>query len=160
MITQFIQDMYEQLERELPQQAGIQLSADLHNIRLQDMAVRLHHVEMAHKERLALLGCYALVLLSLRIHDQLPTDPAAAGRSVLDGDFIMSFYLQFALRHGFIDLIAELAPVIKQVQIKRAEQKLTDEANIHKQTVRFIAKRYKKLYPLTQTFKQVTYDVV
>ncbi|MNJ70256.1 hypothetical protein D3C77_666990 [compost metagenome] len=48
-------------------------------------------------------------------------------RKVLDGDYLYSFYVQLCLRFEEFDFLAHLAPVVKQIQIKRVEGQPEDE---------------------------------
>ncbi|WP_028543841.1 hypothetical protein [Paenibacillus taiwanensis] len=160
MNRQLLQETNQLLMQELPAQTGIHLNAGADEPILLDMAEVLVGYDMEQQDRRVLLGCYWLLLQSIRSHDHLPTHPDHVGRGVLDGDFLQSFYLQFALRHGFVDLIADLAKTMKLVQIRRAEGSRTIETQLHQRLCRFVSKRYLRRYKSTQRFKQVTYDVI
>ncbi|MNF00516.1 hypothetical protein D3C80_1993560 [compost metagenome] len=41
-------------------------------------------------------------------------------RNILDGDYLYSFYLQFAVKYRELDLVAYLAPSVKKMQIRRS----------------------------------------
>lgn len=160
MNQNLIQETNQLLNHELPQQAGIHLTAGEDEPSLRDMAELLLDYDMEPEERRIILGCYWLLLKAYRSHDGLPAHAEVAGRAVLDGDFLMSFYLQFAVRHGFVDLVSDLARTNKLIQIRLAEGSRSAMSQLHQRLTRFVAKRYSRRYASTQRYKQVTYDVI
>ncbi|BFH17709.1 adenylate kinase and related kinase [Paenibacillus melissococcoides] len=149
MNRQLMKDTIQMLEQELPPLAGIRITAGSDERYLSDMARTLDAYDMTAQERRVLLGCYWLLRQAMRTHHHVPQDKRLAGKAVLDGDFLLSLYYQFAARHGLTELIADMATVNKRIQIRRAEGKGTD-SELHRQMSRFLMKRY----------KQVAYEVI
>lgn len=159
MSQNLMQETKQLLNHELPQQAGIHVTAGEDEASLRDMAELLLDYDMDPGERRIILGCYWLLLKAYRSHDHVH-HAEVAGKAVLDGDFLLSFYLQFAVRHGFVDLVGDLARTNKRIQLRLAEGSRSATSQLHQRLTRFIAKRYSRRYATTQRFKQVTYDVI
>ncbi|MGZ9586374.1 adenylate kinase and related kinase [Paenibacillus marinisediminis] len=159
MNRQLLQETQYLLEQQLPKDAAIRLSMAHIQSELAAMADILTSYEMEQRDQCVLLGCYWLLLQAMRSHEQLPSDPQAAARAVLDGDFLQSFYLQFALRHQFLDLVTDLASTIKEIQIRRAEKTRCNDL-LYQRFVSFVKEQYSRRHIPPQRFKQVTYDVI
>lgn len=143
----------------MPADAAIHLSMVHIQPELHAMADIFNAYEIDQQDRCIILGCYWLLLQAMRTHRNLPQDPQAAARAVLDGDFLQSFYLQFAMRHKHTDLIIHLAPVLKQIQIKQAEGTYSHDL-LTPQLYSYISKRYSRRHMTPKRYKQVTYDVI
>ncbi|MCM3338592.1 MULTISPECIES: hypothetical protein [Paenibacillus] len=149
MNRQLIMETGRLLTQEMPPEAGIRLTVGSDEHFLLDMASALHAYDMEPDERRALLGCYWLLRQAMRTHQHVPAEEQLAGKTVLDGDFLMSMYYQFAVRHGQMKLVIDLATTNKRIQIRRAEGNTTDML-LHQRICRFLAKHY----------KQVAYEVI
>ncbi|MCY9759445.1 adenylate kinase and related kinase [Paenibacillus alvei] len=132
------------LTQHLPPITGIQLTAETDEYWLLDTARMLNAYEMEQHERQVLLGCYWLLRQALRTHQHVPEEEQLAGKAVLDGDFLLSLYYQFAVRHGMTQLIIELATTNKRIQIRRVEGAASDMM-LHQRMGRFVAAHYKQV---------------
>lgn len=158
-MNRLLQESKGLLEQQLPQDADICMYTASLQPRLLAMADFLTAYEMEHRNRCIYMGCYWLLIQSLDTHKELPIVPQAAGRAVLDGDFLMSFYLQFALKHKKLDLITVLASTLKRLQIRHTEGIFEDEP-LFIRFSHYIDKQYSRRQLMPQRFKQVTYDVI
>ncbi|WP_018749802.1 hypothetical protein [Paenibacillus sanguinis] len=122
-----IQDAYRLLQGECSPEAGI--IVDLPALEAAPMAILLEQYDMNAERQCRLLTIYIAIKLALQRHRDC--EHLAAGeeltRRVLDGDYLYSFYVELCLKWEEYDLLSHLAPVIKQIQIKRAEGRPEDE---------------------------------
>ncbi|XOS90533.1 hypothetical protein ACLMAB_16600 [Brevibacillus laterosporus] len=69
-------------------------------------------------------------------------------KDILDGDYLQSFYYEYACKHGEKELVNFLAPILKQIQIRLIQGKSIE---------RILFQRIEKF--LAKTDQQVTYEV-
>ncbi|NGZ77399.1 hypothetical protein [Saccharibacillus alkalitolerans] len=68
-----------------------------------------------------LLAVYALLAEALARHSQpLELDDPELTRRILDGDYLYSLYIRYALKCMEEPLLRELSPFVKKIQIARA----------------------------------------
>lgn len=127
MNVELIQNASHLLRGELSPEAGIEL--DLPIAAIQPYALLLEQSDMPVLRRQRLLSIYIAIKLALQRHGECEGTGGgeALVRKVLDGDYLYSLYVQLCLKWGEIDLLAKLAPVIKQIQIQRAEGQADDD---------------------------------
>lgn len=127
MNVELIQNASHLLRGELSPEAGIEL--DLPIAAIQPYALLLEQSDMPALRRQRLLSIYIAIKLALQRHGECEGTGGgeALVRKVLDGDYLYSLYVQLCLKWGEIDLLAKLAPVIKQLQIQRAEGPVDDD---------------------------------
>ncbi|MNJ39534.1 hypothetical protein [Paenibacillus bouchesdurhonensis] len=127
MITALIQDACLFLQGEISPETGITL--DLRKEDALPAALLFSEYDMTAERRIRLLSIYIAIKLALQRHQDChllePGD--ALTRKILDGDYLYSFYVQLCLRFEEIDLLTHLAPLVKQIQIKRIEGLPDDE---------------------------------
>ncbi|MGG6311528.1 hypothetical protein [Paenibacillus macerans] len=127
MNQQLIQDAYRLLQGELSPEAGIVL--DLRQEEVAPLANLLEQYDMTAARQCRLLTIYVAIKLALHRHSEC--EFTASGdeltRKVLDGDYLYSFYLELCLKWEEYDLLSHLAPILKQIQIKRVEGRPEDE---------------------------------
>lgn len=127
MLTALIQDACHFLQGEISPETGITL-----NLRKEDVlpaALLLSEYDMTAERRIRLLSIYIAIYLALQRHQDchLLESGDVLTRKVLDGDYLYSFYVQLCLRFEEFDLLTHLAPLVKQIQIKRVEGQPEDE---------------------------------
>ncbi|WP_334074764.1 MULTISPECIES: hypothetical protein [Paenibacillus] len=127
MNVELIQNASHLLRGELSPETGIEL--DLPVAAIQPYALLLEQSEMPAVRRQRLLSIYIAIKLALQRHGECEATGGgeALVRKVLDGDYLYSLYVQLCLKWGEIDLLAKLAPVLKQIQIQRAEGQPDDD---------------------------------
>lgn len=127
MNVELIQNASHLLRGELSPEAGIEL--DLPIAAIQPYALLLEQSDMPMLRCQRLLSIYIAIKLALQRHGECEGTGGgeALVRKVLDGDYLYSLYVQLCLKWGEIDLLAKLAPVIKQIQIQRAEGQADDD---------------------------------
>lgn len=118
MDTQLITKTIRQLHRELSPEAAISLDQSEYLAR--DLAEELSRTGMPEERKIAILGCYMILQLALKRHSGLKADDPDLTKRVLDGDYLLSFYYDFALLHNETELTEFLASVNKQIQIQQA----------------------------------------
>ncbi len=127
MIHKLIQDACHLLQGEISPDTGIQLHITDEDVR--PFAILLDQYDMAAVRQQRLMSIYIAIKLALSRHRDC--DASDSGeiltRKVLDGDYLYSFYTQLCLGWQEIDLLIHLAPVIKQIQIKRIAGNFEDE---------------------------------
>ncbi|WP_178025220.1 hypothetical protein [uncultured Paenibacillus sp.] len=127
MIDVLIQDAYRLLQGELSPEAGIKV--DLPCEEAAPLATLLDQYDMSEFRRCQRLSIYIAIKLALQRHSECSS--LAPGetltRKVLDGDYLYSFYVELCLKWEEFDLLTHLAPIIKQLQIKRVEGRSEDE---------------------------------
>lgn len=146
------QDALLLLQAELSPIAGIQLSFEAEEgDRL--LAV-LDGFEMDARRRVCLAGLYIILTEAARSHMKCNHDDQDLVRHVLDGDYLYSFYLQFAIQHRELDLVAFLAPYVKRQQIARScgQDGETDYARLIGQ---YLVKEFKKSGRPAKAIEQV-----
>ncbi|WP_025691032.1 hypothetical protein [Paenibacillus zanthoxyli] len=130
MNRQLIGDTIRLLQAELSPIAGIQLT--LSPGEGEDLLPVMEGFNLEYSRKLHLMGIYIILTQAARYHMECTANHQGLIRSVLDGDYLYSFYLQFAIKYRELDLVVHLAPFIKQQQIRRsngdyAELNLTAE---------------------------------
>ncbi|MGP0587060.1 hypothetical protein [Paenibacillus timonensis] len=122
-----IQDAYRLLQGEISPEAGIKL--DLPHEEVTPLAVLLEQYDMTPVRQCQLLSIYIAIKLALQRHSECSSlaPGEALTRKVLDGDYLYSFYVELCLKWEEYDLLTHLAPIIKQMQIKRVEGRAEDE---------------------------------
>ncbi|WP_410770931.1 hypothetical protein [Fontibacillus sp. BL9] len=127
MNYELIQDACHLLQSELSPETGIRVTISDQDAR--PFIYLLEQYDMPAIRRQRLLSIYIAIKLALKRHGDCESSDSGEvlTRKVLDGDYLYSFYLQLCLGWQEIDLLIHLAPVIKQIQIKRAGGKSEDE---------------------------------
>ncbi|AWB43247.1 hypothetical protein DCC85_02705 [Paenibacillus sp. CAA11] len=124
-MTELIQDAINLLQGELSPEAGIVL--DISQEQLLPMAQMLQRSSITKTRQTRLLSLYLAIKFALLRHDCCQGSGMELTRSVLDGDYLYSFYMQLALKWGEYDLLQALARTVKQIQIHRTEGHPADE---------------------------------
>ncbi|WP_151735714.1 hypothetical protein [Paenibacillus tengchongensis] len=118
MNNQLITDTFRLLEAEMSPIAGIQLH--LSPAECEPLLPALDGNDLQYERKVHLLGLYIILTLAARRHQEcIPHHPDLT-RNILDGDYLYSLYLQFAIKYRELDLVAYLAPSIKKLQIRRS----------------------------------------
>jgi hypothetical protein len=127
MKFQLIQDAYRLLQGELSPEAGIQI--DLPYEEATPLADLLLQYDMTPARQRQRLSIYIAIKLAIQRHSECSSlaPGEALTRKVLDGDYLYSFYVELCLKWEEFDLLVHLAPIIKQLQIKRVEGRSEDE---------------------------------
>ncbi|MFD1177386.1 hypothetical protein ACFQ3W_13910 [Paenibacillus puldeungensis] len=127
MKLKLFQDACHLLQGELSPEAGIHL--DLSQEEVAPLVNLLEQYDMPTVRQCRLLSIYIAIKLALQRH--IGCDNTESGefltRKVLDGDYLYSFYVQICLKWEEYDLLSYMAPVIKQIQIKRVEGRPEDD---------------------------------
>lgn len=127
---ELIQDAFHMLQREISPDTGIELNMPCEEA--EEMASLLFEYGFPALRSTRLLSIYIAIKLALLRHSDC--DGSLSGekltRSVLDGDYLYSFYVQLCLQWNENDLLVHLAPVIKQIQIRRIEGASYDDVLI------------------------------
>ncbi|WP_342438173.1 hypothetical protein NSS79_02625 [Paenibacillus sp. FSL L8-0436] len=122
---QLIEDTFRLLQTEMSPIAGIQLH--LSPAECEQLLPVLERHDLEYNRKVHLLGIYTILTMAAGRHmDCVPHHPGLT-RNILDGDYLYSFYLQFAVKCRELDLVAYLAPSIKKMQIRRANGDFTDQ---------------------------------
>jgi hypothetical protein len=122
---QLTQDTFRLLQADMSPIAGIQLH--LSPVEYARLLTVLDGHDLEYSRKVHLLGIYTILTLAASRHmDCAPHHPDLT-RNILDGDYLYSFYLQFAVKYRELDLVAYLAPSIKKMQIKRANGDFAEE---------------------------------
>lgn len=116
---ELIQDSIILLQGELSPVTGIVV--DLRPQHLLPMAELLSTTSLSYTRQTRLLSLYLAIKLATQRHDEWHVSAHGLTRSVLDGDYLYSFYLQLALKWGEYDYVSTMASYIKRLQIERAE---------------------------------------
>lgn len=125
MNNQLTQETFRLLQADLSPIAGIKL--DLSPVECEPLLRVLERYELEDSRKVHLLGMYTILTLAAKRHlDCAPHHPDLT-RNILDGDYLYSFYLQFAVKTRELDLVAYLAPYIKKRQIRRANGDFAEE---------------------------------
>lgn len=119
MKSMLIQDACHLLQGEISPETGIHLNLLVDDV--QPMTTLIEQYDLPEIRSIYLISIYIAIKLALQSHDQC--DESLTGealtRKVLDGDYLYSLYVQMCLKWKEYDLLIHLAPVIKQIQIKR-----------------------------------------
>ncbi|ARF68069.1 hypothetical protein B7C51_09855 [Paenibacillus larvae subsp. pulvifaciens] len=118
MDTQLITKTIRQLHKELSPEAAIVLDQTEYLAR--DLAEQLSRTGMPEERKIAVLGCYIVLQLALERHSGLQADNPGLTKRILDGDYLLSFYYDFAILHKETGLTEFLASVNKNIQIQQA----------------------------------------
>ncbi|WP_068782840.1 hypothetical protein [Paenibacillus phocaensis] len=122
-----IHDAYRLLQSELSPESGIKI--DLPYEEATKLASILEPYDMTPLRQCQQLSIYIAIKLALQRHGECSA--LAPGetltRKVLDGDYLYSLYVELCLKWEEYDLLAHLAPMIKQLQIQRAEGRSEDD---------------------------------
>lgn len=124
MNSTLIVDTLRLLQAEMSPIAGIKL--DLTPSDWKPLLTVLERHDLEYDRKVHLLGIYTILTVAAKRHMECVPHHQDLTRSILDGDYLYSFYLQFAVKYRELDLVAYLAPSIKQLQIKRANGDLTE----------------------------------
>lgn len=124
MNRQLIEDSFRLLQANMSPIAGIQLQPSPAECERLLSVLESHNVVDSRKA--PLLGIYIILTAAEQRHaDCAPFHPNLT-RNILDGDYLYSFYLQFAVKYRELELVAYLAPSIKKMQIRRSNGDLAE----------------------------------
>lgn len=127
MNTEFIQNACHLLQGKISPETGIQ--AGIRDEDVRPLVLLLKQYDMPAERGQRLLSIYVAIKLALSYHGGC--NESVSGemltRKVLNGDYLYSLYIQLCLEWREIDLLSQLAPVIKQIQIRRADGKAEDD---------------------------------
>lgn len=118
---ELIQDAFQTLHREISPDTGIQLNMPCEEA--EEMADLLLEHDLPTLRSTRLLSIYIAIKIALLRHSDFSDalNGEQLTRKVLDGDYLYSFYVQLCLQWNEYDLLTHLAPVIKQIQLRRIE---------------------------------------
>lgn len=123
MNPKLIEDTFRLLQAEMSQIAGIQLS--LSPAECEQLLTVLERHDLEYDRKVHLLGIYTILTAAAQRHMECVPHHPDLTRNILDGDYLYSFYLQFAVKCRELDLVAYMAPLIKKMQIKRSNGEFT-----------------------------------
>ncbi|MDT3428306.1 hypothetical protein J2Z22_003898 [Paenibacillus forsythiae] len=141
MNRQLIGDTIRLLQAEISPIAGIQLS--LSPEEGEALFTAMEGYELEYSRKLHLMGIFIILVQAARRHMECAENHPDLVRSVLDGDYLYSFYLQFALKYRELDLVIHLAPFIKRQQIRRSHGDYAEQ-NLAAQIGQFLKAELKK----------------
>lgn len=124
MNQKITQDTFRLLQAEMSKIAGIQLS--LSPAECEHMLSVLERHDLEHDRKIHLLGIYTILTVAAQRHMECVPHHPDLTRNILDGDYLYSFYLQFAVKCRELDLVAYMAPSIKKMQIERSNGEFTE----------------------------------
>jgi hypothetical protein len=110
-----IEDTFRLLQAEMSPIAGIQLY--LSPAECEQLLSVLERHDLEYDRKVHLLGIYTILTVAAQRHMECVPHHPDLTRNILDGDYLYSFYLQFAVKCRELDLVAYLAPSIKKMQI-------------------------------------------
>jgi len=122
---QLMEESFRLLQADLSPIAGIQLQLSPADFERLLPVLERYNVEDDRKA--PLLGIYIILTLAAQRHLECTPYHPNLTRNILDGDYLYSFYLQFAVKYRELDLVAYLAPSIKKMQIRRSNGNLAEE---------------------------------
>lgn len=127
MNTEFIQNACHLLQGKISPETGI--IADIRDEDVRPLVLLLEQHDMPAERGRRLLSIYIAIKLALLRHGGCTESVSGETltRKVLDGDYLYSLYIQLCLEWREIDLLSQLAPVIKQIQVRRADGKAEDD---------------------------------
>ncbi|MBT2289606.1 hypothetical protein J7E73_10765 [Paenibacillus albidus] len=140
MNRQLIEDTFRLLQAEISPITGIQLHLSL--VECEQLLPVLERYDLEYTRKVHLLGLYTILTLAAQRHMECVPHHPDLTRNILDGDYLYSFYLQFAVKCRELDLVAYLAPSIKKVQIRRSSGDWTQE-NPAAEMALFLDQEYK-----------------
>lgn len=115
---QLIEDTFRLLKAEMSPIAGIQLY--LSPAECEQLLPVLERHDLEYDRKVHLFGIYIILTVAAQRHMECVPHHPDLTRNILDGDYLYSFYLQFAVKCRELDLVAYLAPSIKKMQIRRS----------------------------------------
>ncbi|MBW4084218.1 hypothetical protein [Paenibacillus sp. S150] len=118
MNRKLIEDAFRLLQAEMSPVAGIQLH--LSPAECEHLLSVLERHDLEYDRKVHLLGIYTILTVAAQRHMECVPHHPDLTRNILDGDYLYSFYLQFAVKCRELDLVAYLAPSIKKMQIARS----------------------------------------
>ncbi|ETT48413.1 MULTISPECIES: hypothetical protein [unclassified Paenibacillus] len=124
MNQKITQDTFRLLQAEMSSIAGIQLS--LSPAEYEQMLSVLERHDLEYDRKTHLLGIYTILTLAAQRHMECVPHHPDLTRNILDGDYLYSFYLQFAVKCRELDLVAYMASSIKKLQIERSNGEFTE----------------------------------
>lgn len=122
---QLIEESLRLLQADISPIAGIQLQLSPSECERLLALLERHHVD--DNRKVILLGIYLILTSAAQFHMECSPHHPNLTRSILDGDYLYSFYLQFAVKYRELDLVAYLAPSIKKMQIRRSNGNFAEE---------------------------------
>lgn len=125
MKNSFIDDAFHILKGELAPEAGISL--DLKEDDVLPMCNLLERYDLPALRQCRILSIYSAIKIALLRHSSTSCSGEELTRKVLDGDYLYSLYVQLCLKWEEYNLLSHLAPIIKVIQIKRADCKPEDD---------------------------------
>lgn len=124
MNQKITQDTFRLLQAEMSTIAGIQLS--LSPAECEQLLSVLERHDLEYDRKTHLLGIYIILTVAATRHMECVPHHPNLTRNILDGDYLYSFYLQFAVKCRELDLVAFMAPSIKKMQIERSNGEFTE----------------------------------
>lgn len=125
MNRKLIEDTFRLLEAETSPIAGIQLH--LSPAECEHLLSVLERHDLEYERKIHLLGIYTILTVAAKRHMECVPHHPDLIRNILDGDYLYSFYLQFAVKYRELDLVAYLAPSIKKLQIARSNGDFSEQ---------------------------------
>ncbi|MNO61672.1 hypothetical protein D3C76_523260 [compost metagenome] len=125
MNRKLIEDSFRLLQAEMSPIAGIQLH--LSPAECEQLLPVLERHDLEYDRKVHLLGIYIILTVAAQRHMECTPYHPDLTRNILDGDYLYSFYLQFAVKCRELDLVAYLAPSIKKMQIARSNGDFADQ---------------------------------
>lgn len=124
MNRQLIEESLRLLQADMSPIAGIQLQ--LSPAECGRLLPVLERLNVEDSRKAPLLGIYIILTSAAQRHMECTPYHPNLTRNILDGDYLYSFYLQFAVKYRELDLVAYLAPSIKKMQIRRSNGDLAE----------------------------------
>lgn len=119
MDTRLIQDMVLLLDEHIAAETGIRLEYETKH--LEETAALLHAYHIPYVRKTVILGCYYLLHLAIKRHRSLhmrsENRSAVPNRAILDGDYLLGLYFQFAVQMNETKLMSRLTYAYKKIQI-------------------------------------------
>lgn len=128
MNQKLIEDTFRLLQAEMSPLAGIQLS--LSPAECEQLLPVLERHDLEYDRKVHLLGIYIILTVAAERHRECVPHHPDLTRNILDGDYLYSFYLQFAVKCRELDLVAYMAPLIKKMQIERSNGEFTERLTV------------------------------
>lgn len=125
MNRKLMEDTFRLLQAEMSKVAGIQLS--LSPAECEQLLSVLERHDLEYDRKVHLLGIYTILTVAAQRHMECVPHHPDLTRNILDGDYLYSFYLQFAVKCRELDLVAYLAPSIKKMQIGRSNGDFSEQ---------------------------------
>lgn len=128
MNHKLIEDTFRLLQAEMSTIAGIQLS--LSPAECEQLLPVLERHDLEYDRKVHLLGIYIILTVAAERHMECVPHHPDLTRNILDGDYLYSFYLQFAVKCRELDLVAYMASSIKKMQIERSNGEFTERLTV------------------------------